>query len=104
MERKREMIRLRDLKMTYEEIGKVFGLTRSRVHQILKGYEVPNWIKMKWEQERKEHKRKYQTQYSRKWRKKNKEHYLQYSRDYYNKNKKRRSQIMKRYNQRRKKL
>ena len=37
-ERIKEMINLRKLGLTYREIGKRFGVSRQRIHQILTGY------------------------------------------------------------------
>lgn len=48
---KDEIIKLRLQKKTYAEIGKKFGLSRQRIHQIISGYKsggrTPNYKKIK---------------------------------------------------------
>lgn len=83
------MIGLRNKKMTYQEIGDHFGITRQRIQQILKDYKLPQHIKDEWRVERKEHWRKYRIEYHKKWRGKNREYYNQYRRKYYRANRER---------------
>ena len=44
MTRKEQMQQLRDNRYTYQQIGELFGLTRQRVHQIIKS---PNYVNNK---------------------------------------------------------
>jgi len=43
--RLKEMKKLHKKGLTYEEIGKKYKLSRQRVHQILTGYNSPQWYK-----------------------------------------------------------
>lgn len=43
MVNKIELIELRGGGMTYEAIGRVYGISRQRVHQLITGYRPKNW-------------------------------------------------------------
>jgi len=46
METRFEQIkRLKDNRMSYAKIGKLFGISRQRIHQILSGYKSPGYFK-----------------------------------------------------------